>query len=113
MIKSMLAGLLAAFASSCFAAAVDANKATRAELESVKGIGPSISESILDERRKGAFKDWQDMIARVKGVSENNAARFSAEGLTVNGELYRGATPAAKKDKVNAADAQASGPTKK
>jgi hypothetical protein len=32
MIKSMLAGLLAAFASSCFAAAVG-NKATRTELE--------------------------------------------------------------------------------
>jgi competence protein ComEA len=113
MIKRMVAGLLAAFALSCLAAAVDANTATRAELESVKGIGPSISESILDERRKGAFKDWPDMISRVKGVSENSAAKFSAEGLTINGEPYRGAMPAAKKDaKANAADAQASAPAK-
>jgi competence protein ComEA len=113
MIKRMLAGMLAAFALSCFAAAVDANKATRAELESVKGIGPSISESILDERRNGAFKDWQDMIGRVKGVSHNSAAKFSAEGLTVNGEPYRGAMPAAKQgNRAEAADAQASAPAK-
>ena len=109
MIKRMLAGLMAAFALSCFAAAVDANKATRAELESIKGIGPAISESILDERRNGAFKDWQDMIGRVKGVSHNSAAKFSAEGLTVNGRPYRSATAAAKQDdKASAADARAS-----
>jgi len=113
MIKRMLAGLLAAFALSCFAAAVDANKATRAELESVKGIGPSIAERILDARRNGAFKDWQDMIGRVKGVSHNSAAMFSAEGLTVNGEPDRGAMPAAKQhDKAKAADALASAPAK-
>jgi competence protein ComEA len=113
MIKRMLAGMLAAFALSCFAAAVDANKATRAELESVKGIGPSIAESILDERRNGAFKDWQDMIGRVKGVSHNSAAKFSAEGLTVNGEPYRGAMPAAKQsNRAKTAEAQASAPVK-
>ncbi|HEY2978913.1 MAG TPA: helix-hairpin-helix domain-containing protein [Burkholderiaceae bacterium] len=109
MIKSVLAGLLVTFALSGLAAAVDANKATRAELESVNGIGPSIAERILDERRNGPFKDWQDMIDRVKGVSGSNAAKFSAEGLTVNGRSYRGATAAAKEDvKAKAADAQAS-----
>ena len=109
MIKRLLAGLLTAFALSCLAAAVDANSATRAELESVHGIGPSICERILEERRNGAFKDWQDMIDRVKGVSQNNAAKFSAEGLTVNGQSYRGAALAAKKDdRAKAADAQPS-----
>ena len=114
MIKRMLAGAVAAFTLSCFAAAVDANKATRAELESVIGIGPSISERILDERRKGAFKDWQDMIDRVRGVSDSSAARFSAGGLTVNGEPYRGSAPAVKKgDETKATEAQASGPAYK
>lgn len=93
MIKSIVIGLLAAMSLACHAA-VDVNQATRAELEAVKGLGPSISERILDERHKGAFKDWQDLIRRVKGVGESNAAKFSADGLTVNGAFYRAATPA-------------------
>ena len=54
MIKKILAILLTLFAAAAFAA-VDANKATQAELESVKGIGPAISAKIIDERKKGAL----------------------------------------------------------
>ncbi|OYU44739.1 MAG: hypothetical protein CFE44_11310 [Burkholderiales bacterium PBB4] len=75
-------------------AAVDVNKATAAELDSIKGIGPGISTKILDERKKGNFKDWNDFIDRTKGVGDGNAAKFSAEGLTVNGAAFAGA-PAA------------------
>ena len=64
MIKKILAAMLALFAAMAFAA-VDVNKATQAELEGIKGIGPAISAKILDERKKGAFKDWQDMVERV------------------------------------------------
>jgi len=108
MIKKILAAMLALFAAVAFAA-VDANKATQAELEAVKGIGPSIAGKILDERKKGSFKDWQDMVDRVKGVGEGNAAKFSTEGLTVNGAAFTGApakaaAPAsAKKDDKKAA----------
>ena len=102
MIKKILAAMLALFAAVAFAA-VDANKATQAELEAIKGIGPAIATKILDERKKGSFKDWNDMVERVKGVGENNAAKFSTEGLTVNGAAFTGApaktaAPAAKKD---------------
>ena len=83
-------------------AAVDVNKATAAELDSIKGIGPGISSKIIDERKKGSFKDWQDFIDRVKGVGESNAAKFSAEGLTVNGSSFKGAA-ATKKDEKSAA----------
>ena len=82
--------MLALFAAAAFAA-VDANKATQAELEAVKGIGPAISAKIIEERKKGDFKDWQDMVTRVKGVGEKNAAKFSTEGLTVNGSAFAGA----------------------
>lgn len=90
MLKKLLVLMLALFAAAAFAA-VDVNKATQAELESVKGIGPSISGKILAERQKGAFKDWPDLVDRVKGVGEHNAARFSTEGLTVNGSAFAGA----------------------
>jgi competence protein ComEA len=83
-------------------AAVDINKATQAELDSVKGIGPSISKAILDERAKGAFKDWDDMVTRVKGIGAGNAANMSEAGLTIGGKSYTGAPakaePAAKKE---------------
>lgn len=86
--------LLYAAASS---AAVDVNKANAAELDGVKGIGPGLSSRILDERKNGNFKDWNDFIARVSGVGEKTAAKFSAEGLTVNGKKF-GSAPAGKTD---------------
>ena len=109
MLKRFAALLLFLFSAAAFAA-VDVNKATQADLESIKGIGPVIATKILDERKKGAFKDWDDMITRVKGLGEHNATRFSADGLTVNGAHYAGAAMA--KDKGAKADtktAQAAG----
>jgi competence protein ComEA len=94
MLKKILAIAVMLYAAVCFAA-VDANKATAAELDGIKGIGPSISSKILDERKKGNFKDWTDFISRVKGLGEANAAKFSAEGLTVNGAAFKAAAAAA------------------
>ncbi|TWO72034.1 helix-hairpin-helix domain-containing protein [Caenimonas sedimenti] len=88
MIKQLLAVLALTFAGSAFAAA-DVNKASAAELDGIKGIGPALSGRILDERKKGAFKDWNDLMARVKGVKEGAAAKYSKEGLTVNGEAFK------------------------
>ena len=98
MLKKILAVLAMLYAAASFAA-VDVNKATAAELDGVKGIGPGISTKILDERKKGTFKDWNDFIERVKGVGEGNAARFSAEGLTVNGATFKGAAASKKEAK--------------
>lgn len=100
MFKKLLAFFAAMYMAVSFAA-VDVNKATAAELDGIKGIGPAISGKIVDERKKGNFKDWNDFIERVKGVGEGNAAKFSAEGLTVGGAGFKGAAaPAAapKKD---------------
>ena len=96
MLKKIFATLLALMTAVAFAA-VDVNKASQAELEAVKGIGPALSQRLLDERKKSAFKDWSDVIERVKGVGPGNAARFSSGGLTVGGTAYAGApamTPA-------------------
>jgi competence protein ComEA len=95
MFRTFIALLIAAFAF-CAQAAVEANKATQAELETVKGIGPGLSAKILDARKAGAFKDWNDLVDRVNGVGPGNAARFSQAGLTVNNIAYS-AAPAAEK----------------
>ena len=106
MLKKILATLAMFYAFAAFAA-VDVNKATAADLDGIKGIGPAISGKIIDERKKGNFKDWSDFVTRVKGVGDGNAAKFSAEGLTVNGAAFAGAAPAAKKDDKPAAKADA------
>ena len=115
MFKRLLAAVLALMAATAFAA-VDVNKATAADLDGIKGIGPGISAKILDERKKGNFKDWNDLVERVKGIGEGNAAKFSAEGMTVNGSAFKGvaAAPTAKKeDKPTAAAAPATAAAKK
>ena len=89
IIKSILTTVLALASAAAFAA-VDVNKANQAELESIKGIGPAMSTKILDARKTGAFKDWADMQSRVKGVRSGNSAKFSTDGLTVNGTAFAG-----------------------
>ena len=108
MLKKFLMLLTLLYAAVSFAA-VDANQASAAELDGIKGIGPAISGKILDERKKGMFKDWNDFISRVNGMGEKNAAKFSAQGMTINGSAYSGApAPAAKaSDKKAAAKAAA------
>ncbi len=90
MIRNLIAAVLAAFALNAFAA-VDVNRASQAELETVKGIGPGLSSKILEARKTGEFKSWTDMVDRVSGIGEGNAARFSQAGLTVGGSAYAAA----------------------
>ena len=108
MLKKVLAFVAMMYAALAFAA-IDVNKGTAAELDSIKGIGPAISAKIVEERKKGNFKDWEDFINRVKGVGEKSAANLSEAGLTVGGASFKGAPakaeekPAAKKDEKPAA----------
>ena len=90
MIRNFLALLFAVFALNAFAA-IDVNKASQAELETVKGIGPGLSAKILQARQTSSFKNWDDLVDRVGGVGPGNAARFSQAGLTVSGNAYSGA----------------------
>jgi competence protein ComEA len=96
MFKKLLAFFAAMSLVAAFAA-VDVNKATEAELDGVKGIGPVTTKLIISERKKGEFKNWDDFVARVKGVGDKSAAKFSAEGLTVSGSSYQGPSAAAAK----------------
>lgn len=101
MLKKILAILALLYAAASFAA-VDVNKANSTELDAVKGIGPAMSKRILDERKKGEFKSWDDFISRVKGVGDKTAAKFSGEGVTVNGEAYKKAAAPKKEAKAEA-----------
>jgi competence protein ComEA len=95
MLKKILAIMAMLFAVASWAA-VDVNKATDAELDGLKGVGPSLTKRIVEARKQSAFKDWPDLMNRVKGVKEKKAAKLSAEGLTVNGEAFNGTAAPAK-----------------
>jgi len=92
MFKRWIVGFCALLLSA-LAMAADVNKASEAELLEVKGIGPALSQRILEERESAPFKDWADFIQRVKGVGEARAAQFAADGLTINGSSYPAAKP--------------------
>ena len=94
MFKQLVVAAVAWLAASA-ACAVEVNRATRAELEAVRGLGPGIVGTILDERQKGPYKDWRDFVSRVKGVREATAVKLSAAGLTVGGLAYAGEAAAA------------------
>jgi competence protein ComEA len=74
--------------------AVEANSANRAQLEQLRHIGPPLADAILVARSKdGAFKDWSDLMARVRGIRDAKAAKLSEAGLTVGGQPYLPAMP--------------------
>lgn len=89
LIKS--AAVLLSIAMAASAGAADVNTADQATLESIKGIGPDLSERILDERSKMPFKDWADFRRRVKGLGARNTEKLAAGGLTVNGVRWQDA----------------------
>lgn len=77
-----LAGINLAFA------AVNINTATPADLDGVKGIGPSKAQAIVDYRSKhGPFKSLDD-LKNVKGFGEKSIAKLKGE-LSVGGEGVR------------------------
>jgi competence protein ComEA len=99
MIKQLIFAIAALLASMTLAwAQVDVNKADEAALDGIRGLGPAKTKAILEERKKGEFKDWADFEQRVKGIGDKSAVRLSAAGLQVNGKSKDGA-PVAKAGK--------------
>lgn len=75
MKKLLLGFILSVLAVIPAFAAVNLNTATQAELEAVKGIGPSKAKAILEYREKnGGFKSV-DELAKVKGFGKASVAK--------------------------------------
>lgn len=95
MFKKIFAFIAAMSLVTAFAA-VDVNKGSAADLDGIKGIGPATSKVIMSERQKAEFKNWDDLISRVKGLGDKTAAKLSEGGLTVGGASYKPSAAAAK-----------------
>lgn len=70
-IKSLVLGLSLSLASlAAFAAQINLNTASAAQLETLNGIGAAKAEAIVDYRKEhGAFKSV-DELAKVKGIGQ-------------------------------------------
>lgn len=73
--------------------ALEVNDATEAQLDGVRGLGPSQTARILQAREAGPFTTWADFMTRVKGIKAPTATKLSAQGLTVGGATYPGVAP--------------------
>lgn len=78
--KKFLLSLFISLAFSGIAlAAVNLNTATKAELESVKGIGPAKAESIINYRKQnGPFKKVDDLKV-IKGFGDKSVDKIRDE----------------------------------
>ncbi|PZP29344.1 MAG: hypothetical protein DI603_16865 [Roseateles depolymerans] len=64
---------------------VEVNTASRAQLESLPGLGPALVQRLLDGR---PFSDWADLLRRVRGLRAASAKRLSDAGLRVAGRAW-------------------------
>lgn len=79
MKKLLLGIVLSAVTAMSAYAAVNLNTATQAELEAVKGIGPSKAKAIIDYRTKtGGFKSVDD-LAKVKGFGKTSVEKLKGQ----------------------------------
>jgi competence protein ComEA len=66
------------------ASPINVNTATQSELESIKGIGPSIAKTIIAERQDGGhFQDANDLQKRVRGIGMRSVEKMVDNGLTI------------------------------
>ena len=75
------------------AKALEINSASRAQLESLPGIGPALAERMLLARAVQPFADWADLLRRVRGLGAGLAKRLSTDGLRVRGAAYSDISP--------------------
>ena len=79
MKKLLFALILSVIGAASAFAAVNLNTATQAELEAVKGIGPSKAKAIMAYRDKsGGFKSV-DELAKVKGFGKASVEKLKGQ----------------------------------
>lgn len=70
------------------ASALELNQANEAELDALRGMGPSLNRRVREARAQRAFSDWNDLQQRVSGIGAHKARAFSEQGLTVQGQPF-------------------------
>ena len=67
--------------SACQAAALDVNKATADELQTIKGIGAKTAARIVAERARGEFESLAHLSERLSGIGAKTIKKLEQAGL--------------------------------
>ena len=67
---------------------LDIAQARDLDLDGLRGLGPSTTRRILQERERQPFQDWRDLMRRTPGIGPKKAAQLSAQGLRVQSQPY-------------------------
>ena len=70
------------------AQSLDIAQAREIDLDGLRGLGPSTTQRILQERERQPFRDWRDLMKRTPGIGPKKAAQLSEQGLRVQGQPY-------------------------
>jgi len=68
---------------------LELNQASRAELESLPGLGIALTARLLDARQQRPFSDWRDLLRRHLGIGPALARKLSDQGLRVQGQNWK------------------------
>ena len=82
-------------------------KASEADLDGLRGVGPALTARILAQRAQAPFADWADLQRRVKGIRPTTARRLAEQGLTVGGQQPTSQPDSSSGEKRDSAAAQA------
>lgn len=64
--------------------AIDANRATAEQLQTLRGIGPAMAARIIAERERHPFASLDDLARRVRGVGVRRLRQWQEAGLLVS-----------------------------
>ena len=86
--KDLIAHLLWAISGCVAAQTIELERAREIDLDGLRGLGPSTTRRILEERERQPFRDWKDLMQRTPGIGPKKAIQLSEQGLRVQGQPF-------------------------